>query len=121
GVPGRRGVAVELAGLDLEPAVQVVGEGEGGGLADADHPHVPGADDPDLQGGDFDLQGDGRQEAGAAAPQDEDALDHWGPACQKGCERIRRLSTPPAGRRPPTAWRAVVLTLAPLVQYSVGG
>src|SRR5207247_1462190 len=72
-LPGRLGLAVELARLDLEPAVQVVGEGERGGLADADDAHVLGADDDDVQLGQLDLERDGREEAGAAPAQNEDA------------------------------------------------
>ena len=64
---------MEFAGLDLQPTVEVVGEGECGRFADADHPHGRGADDADLQVGKFDLERDGGEEPGAAATNDEDA------------------------------------------------
>src|SRR5262249_55222174 len=78
--PGGLGLAVEFPRVDAEPAVEGVGEGEGGRLADADDPQPAGADDVHRESGKLELEGDGSEEAGATASEYEDVVNHGTPA-----------------------------------------
>src|SRR5262249_11662135 len=75
-LPGRLGVAMELAGLDLQPAVQVVGKGKRRRLPDADDTHGCRSHDADLEVRQLDLERDGGEKTGTAAAEHEDSLDH---------------------------------------------
>src|SRR5262249_7971350 len=78
--PRRLSLAMEFTGFDAQPSVEIIGKRERGGFADADDTHLLGAHDADVESGDLDLEGNGREEAGAAAAKNEDALDcHFPP------------------------------------------
>ena len=70
------GAFVEVFWWEAEVAVEVEREERGGAFADADDADFRAADDGDVEVREDAFEGDGGDEAGGAAAEDEDLLDH---------------------------------------------